>query len=293
MTFKPLLAAPVEFEHLDYTNLWVSPKLDGIRAIIIDGVVVSRSLKPIPNKHVQALFGNRPELEGYDGELIVGPANANDVYRVTNSGVMAVEGEPDAVFHAFDHTSDPNEEYYQRRNCLQEFRGVVKVPQHPAESYEAVLEIEAMYLLQGYEGVMLRAFTGPSSFYKYGRSTARATTLLKLKRFTDAEAIVLGVEEEMQNNNEATTNALGRTERSSHAENKLGKGRLGALICRTEDGVQFKIGTGFDHAQRNELWSIKDALPGQYVKYKSFDIGVKTAPRFPTFLGMRNSIDMA
>ena len=72
MTFKPLLASPVEWKHLDYSNLWVSPKLDGIRAIIRDGVVMSRSLKPIPNKHVQRILGNSPGIEGYDGELIVG-----------------------------------------------------------------------------------------------------------------------------------------------------------------------------------------------------------------------------
>lgn len=50
---NPMLATAVEnLDVLKYPVL-VSPKLDGIRCLIIDGVAMSRSLKPIPNKHVQ------------------------------------------------------------------------------------------------------------------------------------------------------------------------------------------------------------------------------------------------
>jgi DNA ligase-1 len=61
--FKPMLASPADMSKLRFP-LWLSPKLDGIRALVINGVVMSRSLKPIPNQHVQSLFGH---LEGYDG----------------------------------------------------------------------------------------------------------------------------------------------------------------------------------------------------------------------------------
>ncbi len=96
----------------------------------------------------------------------------------------------------------------------------------------------------------------------------------------------------MANNNEATRDELGRTKRSTHQENKSGKGRLGALVCRTESGVQFNIGTGFDADQREKLWKIGVNLIGRYVKYKYFAIGVVEAPRFPVFLGWRDPIDM-
>lgn len=290
MSFKPLLASPVDFAHLDYSNLWASPKLDGIRAIVINGVVVSRNLKPIRNRHVQCLFGH---LEGYDGELIVGDPTAKDCYRVTNSGVMSADGEPSVCFYAFDHIGRPTDEYHQRRDMLGDNHiDVIKVVQHPVVSPEHLLDIEDSYLQQGYEGVMLRAFRGPCSFYKYGRSTPKEGTLLKLKRFEDAEAEVINYDEEMRNDNEAVTNALGRTERSQHAENKVGKGRLGALVCATPEGAEFKIGTGFTAAQREQFWAKRGDLIGRIVKYKSFMIGVKDAPRFPVFLGWRDPIDM-
>lgn len=293
--FAPLLASPVDFKHLDYQNTWVSKKLDGIRAIIKDRVVLSRKLLPIPNAFVQYTFGIEA-LEGFDGELIVGPANATDVYTKTYSGVMKATGEPDVTFHAFDHITYPTEEYHRRLLRLQEkaFRWVEVVTQHGVMCEQDVLDIETMYLNQGYEGVMLRAHSGPRSFYKYGRSTAKETTLLKLKRFTDSEAVVIGFEEQMHNGNEATKDELGRTKRSSHAENKVGKGTLGALVCRdAESGVEFNIGTGLDDVTRQTIWDSRNMHLGQIVKYKSFKLGVKEAPRFPVFLGFRSPIDMA
>lgn len=296
MKFKPLLADSVDFNLLDFNNLWLSAKLDGIRAIIIDGVVMSRSLKPIPNQHVQAVLGNRPELEGFDGELGVGDPTAKDFYLSTYSGVMKKTGEPDVTLHAFDHISNPCDFYHVRHARLTakpSLQGVQVVTQHGCESMEALLDLEQWYLGKGYEGVMLRAHSGPASFYKYGRSTAREGTLMKLKRFTDAEALVVGYEEEMQNNNDATTDALGRTKRSTCQENKLGKGRLGALVCVTPEGVKFNIGTGFDATTRQKLWDEYASLPGRIAKYKSFVIGAKDAPRFPVFLGWRDPIDIS
>jgi DNA ligase-1 len=291
MTFKPLLASPVDFDKLDYGNTWLSCKLDGIRAIVIDGVVMSRKLKPIPNAHVQRLFGG---LEHLDGELIVGEPNAKDVYQKTCSGVMSADGEPDVRFFAFDHIEDPTAEYCRRFVRLSEYASdlVKVVTQHGLLDHASLLDLETFYLEQGYEGVMLRAFQGPRSFYKFGRSTPKETTLLKLKRFEDAEAVVVGFEEEMRNDNEATTDALGRTKRSSHAENKVGKGRLGALVCQAPEGIEFNIGTGFTAAQREHLWIERSTWLGRIAKYKSFAIGVKDAPRFPVFLGWRDPIDM-
>lgn len=296
MTFKPLLAAPADLSKLDYGNLWLSPKLDGIRAIIINGVVMSRSLKPIPNKHVQNLYGLE-ELEGFDGELIYGEPNSPTVYRDTNSAVMSRDGYPDVWFHAFD-LANVNEDYYKRRErltlhlgCFEPALGVKVVPQHTIKDELRLIELEEKYLAQGYEGVMLRKYCGPDSRYKFGRSTTKEGTLLKLKRFEDAEATVIGFEEEMENGNEATTNALGQTERSSHKQNLVGKGRLGALICHTDAGVEFNIGTGFTAADRQSLWQARESLPGRLVKYKSFAIGVKDKPRFPVFLGWRDPID--
>jgi DNA ligase-1 len=287
--FQPLLASPYNPKHLDYDNLWGSPKLDGIRAFIEGGRALSRKLKLIPNKHVQEQIA---AYEGYDGELIVGEPHAKDVYNKTYSGVMTAVGTPDFRFYVFDHTMAPEAEYHRRHSLLRDEGPVIVLPQVPITSPEELLRYEESQLELGYEGIMLRKFKGPLSTYKFGRSTAKEGTLLKVKRFVDAEVTVIGYVEEMRNDNEATIDERGLTKRSSHQENKVGKGRLGALICRTEAGIEFNVGSGFTAEQREKLWAVRDTLPGLLITYKSFMIGVKDAPRFPVFKGFRSPIDL-
>lgn len=289
MTFKPLLAAPVDWDKLTYDDLLLSAKLDGIRAIVINGVVLSRSLKPIPNKHVQTLFGH---LEHYDGELICGSPSAPDVYRKTNSAVMAVEGTPDVTFYAFDHIDEPDADYLARYERLEESDNVVVLEQIGVSDLMTVKGLEEMYINQGFEGVMLRKSRGPMSKYKYGRATAKSCTLLKVKRFQDSEARITGFEELHSNQNEATTDALGHTVRSNHQANMRPMGTLGALVCVTVEGVEFKIGSGFDAATRQTLWNSRFDLLDAWVKYKHFPVGVLDAPRFPIFLGIRDAVDL-
>lgn len=286
--FKPMLASPVDFSKLSYDDLYLSPKLDGIRAIVLDGVVMSRSLKPIPNENVQKRFRH---LEYYDGELIVGPANSPTVYRDTNSGVMSKDGDPDVTFHVFDHVEAPELDYLLRWNRLRHNDGLRVVEQRQVLSYEDMLDTEEMYLDNGYEGVMLRKGVGPNSKYKFGRATAKSNSLLKLKRFTDSEFQIVGFEERMHNGNEAFTDELGRTKRSSHQENKVGRGDLGALVLDHPAG-SFTCGTGFDDALRSEIWASRDRYLGQWVKVKHFEIGSKDKPRFPVFLGFRDERDL-
>ena len=296
--FQPLLASrdPIIYGDLDYSNLWQSPKLDGIRAIIVNGVVLSRNMKPIPSRQVQALFGGRPELEGYDGELIEGLAN-DDPYSRTYSAVMAADGEGDVSFYGFDHISHPLDEYHERYNRIDaNQRGIVKVRQLPVLGEENVHEINGMFLEDGFEGSMLRAFRGPTSFYKYGRSTLKAQTLLKLKELEDFEARVVGFEEEMHNGNEATQDAFGRTKRSTHAENKTGKGTLGKLIMEPLDGgPTFKVGIfkGATRDLKQSWWYGRNDLIGLYAKLQKMRYGEKDRPRHPRWIGWRDPIDMS
>lgn len=173
------------------------------------------------------------------------------------------------------------------------------VPQIVVEDQVGMDAFEADCLAIGYEGIMLRA---PDGGYKQGRCGKKQPWLVKVKRFEDAEAVVVGVVERMHNDNEATTNELGRTKRSTHQENKRPAGDLGALVCKTPEGIQFQIGTGFTAEQRVELWSEylldhhtfkTDGLVGRTVKYKHFaNAGVKDAPRFPVFLCWRDERDL-
>ena len=276
--------------------VYASPKLDGIRALVRGGVVLSRTLKPIPNQHVQRLFG-RAELEGFDGELIVGKSYGNDVMQRTTSGVMRIEGEPDVSYCVFD-LWDVNGPFSLRLEYLREkaatAHDVFVLGQSLVLTQNQLDEYEAEWVGRKYEGVMVR---DPDGKYKYGRATAKEGYLTKVKRHETDEAVVVGVEELMHNDNEATTDNLGHTKRSTHAAGKRPAGVLGALVCETPAGVRFNIGTGFSAAQRDAIWQdyhTTNRTPiGWYAKYRHFAVtGVKDAPRFPVFLGWRHPDDI-
>lgn len=287
---KPMLAAPAGAE-LPFPLL-LSPKLDGIRCLIVAGVAVGRSLKPLPNRHVQQLFG-RSELNGLDGELLVGNPVAKDVFQTTTSGVMTATGEPNVTFWVFDDYSAPGgfgERYLRAQRRLKAVPHCQLVPHVQVATADDLSGWEQYYLARGCEGIMLRHPTGP---YKHGRSTAKEAWLLKVKRFEDSEAVVLDATELMHNANEAKRNALGHLERSSHKTGKVGKRSLGALMVKDlKTGVEFDIGTGFTESQRQVLWDKGGSLIGKVVKYKFQPTGVKEKPRFPVFLGFRDGVDM-
>lgn len=288
--FKPMLAAPVtDIELLNYPVL-VSPKLDGIRCVVIDGVAYSRSLKPIPNISAQQFFANG-KYDGFDGELIAGPHNAPDVFNRSTRFVMKRDAVDDWTFYVFDYVSDGHTiERMGLVEALEWSPHVRPIIQTTIQDAEALREYERVSLSQGFEGVMIRSM---GSKYKYGRSTIKEGLLLKLKRFSDDEATVIDVECLMQNKNIAGVNELGYIERSSAAYGLVPVDALGALIVRRADGVEFKIGSGFTESQRYTLWQNQDKIIGKMVTYKHFEVGAKDKPRFPIFKGFRDEKDMS
>jgi len=285
---KPMLAALCE----DITKLsypvYGSPKLDGIRALVTDELV-SRTLKSIPNRHVQSLFKSLPR--GTDGELIFGRPNT-DPYRRTVSAVMSEDGDPNVHYYTFDNFLAEGG-FDSRFNVVQQLvnRHNVKIVPHTLiHNAEQLADFESECVEFGYEGVMIRSLHGP---YKQGRSTAKEGYLLKLKRYRDSDAEIIGTYELMHNGNEATTNALGRTERSSHKENKTGLDSLGGFELRdVHSGVEFRCGTGLTQNDRETLWDTREELTGKIIKYKFFPTGSKDKPRHPVFLGFRSKLDL-
>lgn len=284
---RVILGTSVEsLERLRYPLL-ASPKLDGIRAFKYGPELFSRTFKCIPNSFVRAALREVPS--GWDGELIAGDPTAPDVYRRTNSLVMA-ESRPieNLRWFVFDNREDVGG-FADRHSRLHDLPPlVVKLDHTIVESPDAALAFEERAVAQGYEGIILRSPTGA---YKPGRSTLREQYLLKVKRFLDAEARVIGFEELLHNANEATLDERGYTKRSSHQENKIPMGVLGALVCEL-DGVEFRIGTGFTQADRIIIWRNRDKYLGALAKFKYLPTGIKVAPRHPVWLGWRETIDL-
>ena len=301
--FRPMLAASIkDMKKVEYPLL-ATPKLDGIRCVTREKLItdmfnkttveaVSRSLKSIPNKYVQSILGEY-NLTGLDGELITYTNGVMDEYYQVESKIMRQEGQPDFKFHVFDLVEPLP--YWDRMEWLKDkmtFTSdckLVKVLPVLMQNEEHLLAYEEACLQLGFEGVMLRNIDGP---YKFGRSTFNQQWLLKLKRFQDAEATVIGFEELMVNGNEAMTNALGLSERSSHQAGKIPGNTLGALIVVGHNGVQFNIGTGFDANMRKDIWLMKDSYKNRLVKYKYQPHGQKDAPRCPVFLGFREDMEV-
>lgn len=288
--FKPMLAETLK--SLDQVRYPVActPKLDGVRCVIHPKLgPVSRKLKPIPNDHVRSLLATLPPY--LDGELMIpGAQNFGEV----SSAIMRKDGEPNFEYWMFDCFRWPTVRYDQRVDqmielCLGVPGWAKLLPPRVIAYPEDLIDYEQRLLARGYEGVMLRDPSGP---YKFGRSTLKQGWLLKLKRFADAEAEVVGVEEMQHNQNEQENDNLGYAKRSSRKAGQVAAGVLGALICRRPDGLEFRIGSGFTAEQRAQLWASRDALTGRLVTYRYQPVGAKDAPRFPTYQGLRHGDDL-
>lgn len=291
-SFRPLLAGKGDLLQIKYP-VAVTPKIDGLRCLIINGIPVSRSLKPIRNKHIHEVLSGLPLL---DGELIQKGGNFQESTHV----VMSENGGDDWVYLVFDYISDLDNipGYAERMRQLKDLSETTELPPQiqflfPEYVYEKseLLEIHRQHLADGHEGTMIRSPEGP---YKFGRSTVKEGTLLKLKQFDDFEARIIGFDEMMHNENEATTNALGHAERSSHKENKVSSGVLGSFIVQhcKHPIMTFRVGTGLTAAQREQFWNERDSLVGKIIKVRAMNYGVKDLPRHPVFLGFRDLDDM-
>ncbi|MBT9170262.1 MAG: hypothetical protein DDT18_00601 [Actinobacteria bacterium] len=282
---KPMLAAQVDFNKLTYP-LWASPKIDGIRCLILAGKAQTRNLKPIPNLFIRLLLEKyRATLDRSDGELVAGSFNS------TSSSIMSVDGQPEFKYIIFDRVASGS---YKTR-FLQEFRLLPPFAEYIettlVNSEAELLEYEALCLRGGYEGVMLRRADG-LDIYKYGRSTVNEAYLLKLKRFTDAEAVVVDFEEQLHNANIQERDELGYSKRSSAKDGMLPMNTLGALVVKSATFGRFNLGTGFSREQRKEIWDNRDMYVGKLAKFKYQEIGTDSKPRFPVFLGFRSIDDL-
>lgn len=291
---KPMLASQVDDLNQIIYPVYASPKYDGIRCLIINGVALSRSLKPIPNLYIQKWVKDNAEvLESLDGEFIVGSPTEEDVFRKTTSFVMSIDKQCDFSFYAFDCLSD--ETAFERLNKLQYKYAdlpcnVHIVPQTLIATAEELDKFRNKLVKEGYEGAMVKK---PYGFYKCGRSSVKEGLLLKLKLFSDSEYKIVGFEPKYHNTNEAITNELGRTARSTAKDGMVALDTLGSLILEAPSGSTFGCGTGFDDKLRKELWEQRDSLIGKLSKVKYFEVGMKTdIPRFPVYISLRSELDL-
>jgi DNA ligase-1 len=230
-----------------------------------------------------------------DGELMVKGAafgqTSGTVMRMKDEGT----GPVDFQYWVFDYVrgEETATRYDERMRQLEDLplpSFCVKVLPVLCRNQAELDAFEEKCVQEGYEGAMIRT---PDSPYKCGRSTEREGWLLKIKRFVDAEAEIIGFDELQHNENAATENAFGRTERKGGQAGLVAGGTLGALRVRdVKTGVEFGVGSGFDAATRAEIWAHQAEYLGKLIVYKCQPYGVKDKPRFPIFKGFRHPDDM-
>lgn len=282
---QPMLACadiPDVYTQVNYPCL-IQPKFDGIRCVAINGVAFSRKMKPIPNQFIQKFFADN-NLHGLDGELMI-----HGDFNKVQSAVMSEDGEPNFYYAVYDYW-DSYLPYKDRAglyvNKVFELRQPERVKNTQSilvsnpESVETELQ---SFIDQGFEGGMLRKLDGR---YKQGRSTFKEGYLLKLKRFLDDEAVVIGFEEKMTNMNTKETDERGYSKRSSKKEGLVPANTLGSLQVEWK-GVVFNIGSGFNDEQRKEIWNNREKYLGKLVTFRYQELSPYGVPRFPTFKWFR------
>ena len=293
----PALAVKPDPKHPLRFPLLCSVKLDGIRIFMEGRAPKTRSLKELPNKHARAMLAGQDLLADLDMELIIGDPADPLCYNKTYRGVMTHAGEPEFMAYIFDAAVD-GFTFEQRQEYLASIEKSLPPWCHVLQQFlitdQFMLDtLYARVTAEGHEGLILRT---PKGIYKYGRSTAKEQLMLKLKPEEDSEFEILGFYEAETNLNDAFINEVGRTARSSHAENKVGNGMLGGFLARDiHTGVEFNCAPGkLEHDERREIWENQEKFKEKIGKYRHFPYGTidDGKPRFPRWIGWRAAEDM-
>lgn len=251
----PLLLAQDAPDGIDPAGYLVSEKYDGVRAFWDGRQLRFRSGLPIA---APAWFTQRLPQVALDGELWFGRGRFEALSGCVRR-LVPDDAEWRQVRYMVFELPDAPGTFEQRAARIEALAAQQVWPQLQAVPHTRITTKQALQqrldavVRDGGEGLVLHRADAP---YFTGRNAA----LLKLKPLHDAEARVIGHE----------------AGRGKHA------GRLGALRVRTEEGVEFSIGTGFSDAQRDNPPPL-----GAVVTYTHRGHTEGGVPRFASFLRVR------
>ena len=257
-----------ELTRLNYDPpLIAQPKIDGLRALLIDGKFLSREMKPHANPILHGWATLLQEAvgrgEALDGEFIIDKKGENRQFTDTFSLVKTHGADISSLqYVVFDRMAGGGGGYKERfLDWIKQFR---RLPQtravwseyvhHPEDAHDAM----DRFIKEGHEGLMLR---DPRFPYELKRATISRPALVKVKDRREGIATVVGWAREVD----------------KHGAAKFPE-RLGAFRCEF-GGARFKIGSGFTAQERLDLW----ANPPKKVEFCFQELSEKGVPRFPIF----------
>lgn len=250
-----ILLAKVYHTNIDLENFWVSEKFDGVRAYWNGKHLISRqgNVFSAPKWFTDAL-----PINALDGELWLGRGRFEEVSGLVRRKESKSDNWKDIVFMVFDLPDSPhifNVRLSQLKKIISDINvsHVRLIKQVKIKTHEKLQEKLELIVKQGAEGLMLHA---ADSYYKRGRSN----DLLKLKKYQDAEAVVI-----------------------KHIDGKgKYKGLLGSMLVETINKKRFKIGSGFSDKQRRHPPKI-----GDVITFKYYGLTKNGIPRFASFMRVR------
>ncbi len=253
------MSAPQQLARLYHSDIviqdyWISEKLDGIRGRWDGSKLITRNGNII---NAPTWFVKNFPQQTMDGELWL----ARNSFSKTASIILRKTPTKDwqnIKFMLFD-LPEHKGTFSQRLSELQRLVNTVTnpylqiIPQFKLANKDELMRKLDELVEQGAEGLMLNH---DDAYYQDGRSAS----LLKLKKHQDAEARVIG-----------------------HIP---GKGKykkmLGSLLVELDNGLQFKIGTGFSNSQRLEPPQID-----RVITFKYYGFTARGIPRFASFLRIK------
>ena len=252
---EQILLAQVYKSGIDVSQYLVSEKYDGVRALWDGKALHTRAGRLIA---APAWFTKGFPKTALDGELWLARGKLDAL-----SGAVRKDKPVDAEWRSISYMvfELPNAAgtFKARAKRIKQIVDLANIPHFKAVTQfeikdEAALKLKLKQMVaDGAEGLMLHK---ADALYVTGRNDA----LLKLKPYYDAEATVIG-----------HTSGRGKY-----------KGKLGALIVETPEGIRFKLGTGFSDAQRENPPKI-----GSLVTYSYHDKTKNGKPKFASFLRVR------
>jgi DNA ligase-1 len=313
---KPLLADDWIESKVSFP-LCAQPKVDGVRALNMLGKITARSLKPFGNRYINSFFSHSA-LIGFDGEMAAERETHPDLCRLTTSAMSSHNGQPYTLWWLFDYVTVETRElpYHLRFSLLNTRVGEIQrnfpmlgerlriMPSFEIQNMDMLNSFDEKWLIEGYEGTILR---NPNASHKQGRSGTKPI-LWRIKRFVDFEFTVTEIIEGEENQNAAQINELGLQFRSSHKDNKVANGMIGAMLGKTltvvkdpttgavlfDAGQDVKVGAGcLSHEQRRYYFEHQDEFKSKLHKAKFFPKGIKDKPRFPTWQTFKDPVDIS
>lgn len=262
--FLPMLAKTAVLEKLRYP-VYAQPKFDGTRATQSNGLMMSRKGKQYLSKVVSHLIVDLPEHLILDGELILPKPYTFQQSMSAIKRFNAVHT-PKLEFHVYDlyDYDQPNLKYLDRLALLKTLalNPSIKIcPTDICHSTEEVKETFNQYILEGYEGLMVR-LNGPYDVNK------RSSYLLKYKEFVDSEFKVVDV-------------IAGE---GSHSA-------LGIFVCVTSEGKEFKALLAGSAMDKTEVLTNKDFYVGKMLTVKYQELTTEGIPRFPVALKLKEPFE--